>query len=86
MSRIGLMPITVPAGVEVKIDKNTVSVKGPKGNLTRTFSDIITIKQEENVISLSRPNDSREAKAYMGLLAHFFLTWWKVFLTAFPKS
>lgn len=67
MSRIGLMPITVPAGVEVKIDKNTVSVKGPKGNLTRTFSDIITIKQEENVISLSRPNDSREAKSLHGL-------------------
>jgi large subunit ribosomal protein L6 len=67
MSRIGLMPITVPAGVEVKINGSNVSVKGPKGNLDRTFPEIITIKQDANVITLERPNDTREAKSLHGL-------------------
>jgi large subunit ribosomal protein L6 len=67
MSRIGLMPITVPAGVEVKINGSNVSVKGPKGSLDRTFPEIITIKQDANVITLERPNDTREAKSLHGL-------------------
>ncbi len=67
MSRIGLMPITVPSGVEVKINGNNVSVKGPKGELSRTFQDIIAIKENDGVITLERPDDSREAKSLHGL-------------------
>ncbi len=67
MSRIGKLPITVPAGVEVKIDGNTVTVKGPKGELTRTFQSIMMIKQEGDVLTVERPDDSREAKSYHGL-------------------
>ena len=67
MSRIGKMPITVPAGVEVKIDGNTVTVKGPKGELTRTFASMLTIKQEGAILTVERPNDTREAKSLHGL-------------------
>lgn len=67
MSRIGKMPITVPAGVEVIIDGNTVTAKGPKGELTRTFSDILTIEQQEQTITVIRPDDSRLAKSQHGL-------------------
>ena len=55
MSRIGKLPVTVPAGVDVTIDGTTVTAKGAKGELTRTFI-------------VERPNDSREAKAYHGLV------------------
>ena len=67
MSRIGLKPIAVPAGVEVKIDGNTVTVKGPKGELTQNFNENITIAQEGTEIKLSRPNDENEIKALHGL-------------------
>lgn len=67
MSRIGKMPITVPAGVEVTIDGSTVTVKGPKGELSRTFQPILTIAQEENVITVTRPDDTRTAKSLHGL-------------------
>lgn len=67
MSRIGKMPIAVPAGVEITIDGTTVTVKGPKGELTRTFSDILTISLNENVLTVERPDDSREAKSLHGL-------------------
>ena len=67
MSRIGKQPITVPANIEVKIDGTTVDVKGPKGELVRTFPSIMIIKQEENEILVERPDDSREAKAFHGL-------------------
>ena len=68
MSRIGKMPITVPAGVEVKIDGTTVTVKGPKGELTRTFRPFVTITQEGEEIIVSRIDDSRDAKAQHGLV------------------
>ena len=68
MSRIGLKPIAVPAGVEVKIDGSTVTVKGPKGTLTQTFNKNITIAQEGNELKLSRPNDENEIKAWCRLL------------------
>ena len=68
MSRIGKMPVTVPAGVEVTIDGATVTVKGAKGELTRTFPEIITIKQEGDELIVERPDDSREAKSYHGLV------------------
>ena len=68
MSRIGKMPITVPAGVTVTIDGSTVTTKGPKGELTRTFRPVVSIEQEGDVITVTRPDDSREAKAQHGLV------------------
>ncbi len=67
MSRIGKQPIAVPAGVDVAIDGSTVTVKGPKGELTRSFPAIMTIKREGDEIIVTRPDDSREAKSYHGL-------------------
>ena len=67
MSRIGKMPITVPAGVDVKIDGSKVTVKGPKGELTREFAPIMTITLDGDVLTVSRPDDSREAKSIHGL-------------------
>ena len=58
MSRIGKNPIEIPAGVEVKIEGNTVTVKGPKGTLTETFLDCVNIAQEENQIKVSIDNES----------------------------
>ena len=68
MSRIGKMPITVPAGVEVSIaDGNVVTVKGPKGTLTQTFHHDMIIKQEGNIVTVSRPNDEHLNKSLHGL-------------------
>ena len=67
MSRIGKQPITVPAGVEVSIDGTTVTVKGPKGELTRTFSNLMIIRQEGTELLVERPDDSAEAKSMHGL-------------------
>ena len=67
MSRIGLKPITIPAGVEVKINGTEVTVKGPKAELKNTFSDAMTIKVEENVITVSRPSDAKEHRSLHGL-------------------
>ena len=61
------MPITVPAGVDVTIDGSTVSVKGPKGELTRSFKPSMAITMEDGVITVSRPDDSRESKSLHGL-------------------
>lgn len=68
MSRIGKQPITVPAGVDVTIDGNTVTVKGPKGELTRSFPSIMIIKREGDDVLVERPDDSRDAKAFHGLV------------------
>ncbi|MDD6785799.1 MAG: 50S ribosomal protein L6 [Eggerthellales bacterium] len=67
MSRIGKQPIAIPAGVEVKIDGNTVTVKGPKGETSRTFASILTISQNEGVLTVERPDDTRESKSLHGL-------------------
>jgi large subunit ribosomal protein L6 len=68
MSRIGKLPIPVPAGVEVKIDGATVTVKGSKGEITRTFNENMAISQaEDNSIIVERPNDERENRALHGL-------------------
>ena len=68
MSRIGKMPITVPAGVTVEIDGTTVAVKGPKGELSRTFRPFVTIEQDGDTITVNRIDDSRDAKAQHGLV------------------
>jgi large subunit ribosomal protein L6 len=67
VSRIGKQPIPVPSGVEVKIDGNTVSVKGPKGELSQTFTDILTISLEDGVLLVTRPDESRTARSLHGL-------------------
>lgn len=68
MSRIGKMPITVPAGVEVSIaDGNVVTVKGPKGTLTQTFHPNMIIKQDGSVLTVSRPNEEHLNKSLHGL-------------------
>ncbi len=67
MSRIGRKPITVPAGVEVKIDGSTVTVKGPKGTLTQTFRPEISIKLEGSEIVVTRPNDDKTMRSLHGL-------------------
>ena len=68
MSRIGRLPIPVPAGVEVTIEGRDVTVKGPKGTLSRTVSEPITIdRSEDGTLVVSRPDDSREARSLHGL-------------------
>ena len=68
MSRIGRMPITVPAGVEVKIGEgNVITVKGPKGELTRALHPDMIIEQEGTELLVKRPDDSKEHKALHGL-------------------
>ena len=66
MSRVGKKPIEIPSGVTVTIDKNTVTVKGPKGELTSSFNPDIKINLEENVINVSRPSDVKEHRALHG--------------------
>ena len=67
MSRIGKMPITLPAGVTANINGNTVEVKGPKGTLTKEFSPIIDLEMEDNVIKVVRHSDDPNERALHGL-------------------
>ena len=67
MSRIGKVPIQIPTGVEVKLDGNTVMVKGPKGTLTNTFHKDMIIKVDGSVLSVSRPSDEKIHKSLHGL-------------------
>ena len=68
MSRIGRAPITVPAGVEITLgDNNVVTVKGPKGTLTKQFNANMVIAMDNGVLTVSRPNDSKENRALHGL-------------------
>lgn len=68
MSRIGRMPIDLPAGVEVKIEGgNLVTVKGPKGTLTQQLHPNMAITQEGSVITVTRPNDAKENRSLHGL-------------------
>jgi large subunit ribosomal protein L6 len=67
MSRIGKMPISVPAGVEVKIDGQVVEVKGPKGSLTHTVPAPIKIALEEGALLVTRPDDERNSRSLHGL-------------------
>lgn len=67
MSRIGNKPIVVPDGVEIKIDGNNVTVKGPKGTLTKEFHKNMSIKLENNVITVTRPDDEPANRGLHGL-------------------
>ena len=66
MSRIGNKVVVLPAGVEIKQDGNNITVKGPKGELTREFSSDIKMNIEGNEVTFTRPNDSKEMKTIHG--------------------
>jgi len=67
VSRIGKQPIPVPSGVEITIDGSTVTVKGPKGELSQSFSEILSIALEDGAVVVTRPDDTREARSLHGL-------------------
>ena len=67
MSRIGNKPITVPSGVEITLNGNDITVKGPKGTLTRTVHKNMTLKLDGNVLTVTRPDDEPENRSLHGL-------------------
>ena len=67
MSRIGRKPVAIPAGVEVSLDGQTLTVKGPKGTLTKTFHNRMNIAVENNEIVVTRPSDVKEDRSLHGL-------------------
>ncbi|MFC7061837.1 50S ribosomal protein L6 [Halobacillus seohaensis] len=66
MSRVGLKSLEIPEGIEIIQDNKTITVKGPKGELTRTFHEDITVKLEDNVLTVSRPSEHKEHRALHG--------------------
>jgi large subunit ribosomal protein L6 len=67
MSRIGRLPIDIPAGVDITVNGSDVTVKGPKGELSLTVKEPITVEIAENQVVVSRPNDERESRSLHGL-------------------
>jgi len=67
MSRVGNKPVDIPSGVDVEVDGTAVKVKGAKGELRRTFNDRISFDVDEGVVTVTRPDDSRESRALHGL-------------------
>ncbi|MCD8502116.1 MAG: 50S ribosomal protein L6 [Bacillaceae bacterium] len=66
MSRVGLKPVEIPSGVDVKLEGNTITVKGPKGELTRDLHADMIVKQEENTIVVERPSENKLHRALHG--------------------
>jgi large subunit ribosomal protein L6 len=67
MSRIGKLPVPVPSGVDVKLNGNDVAVKGPKGELKRSFHPLVSIERTDGTLTVKRANESQQAKALHGL-------------------
>ena len=67
MSRIGRMPVKIPGGVKVEIEGTRVSVKGPKGELEKTFPDMLTIQMQEGSVVVARPGDAPSVRALHGM-------------------
>ncbi|MDD7416480.1 MAG: 50S ribosomal protein L6 [Treponemataceae bacterium] len=67
MSRIGKLPVSIPAGVKVSVANNTVTVEGPKGKLTQEFNDLVKVEVSENSVVVNRVNDTKSARASHGL-------------------
>ena len=67
MSRVGQAPIPVPSGVEVKIEGRVVTVKGPKGELSRTLPEVLSITQDQGELTVARADEERESRALHGL-------------------
>jgi len=68
MSRVGRAPITVPSGVDVSIAGSHITVKGPKGSLERDIPTVISVRQDEGVLVVDRPDDERQSRALHGLV------------------
>ena len=68
MSRIGKLPIPVPAGVDVKIEGANITVKGPNGTLSQAFPKTISVTLDEGVLFVTRPDDEKQNRAYHGLI------------------
>ncbi len=86
MSRIGLQPITIPTGVELKIDGNTVRVKGPKGELQQEIPEGIKVVQEEKTIKIERPNEEKYYKSLHGLTRSLVANMVEGVTTGFSKT
>ena len=68
MSRIGKLPVAIPAGVEVKLEEgNVITVKGPKGTVTQKFAGAMKIENDNGTITITRPNDLKENRSLHGL-------------------
>lgn len=67
MSRIGKKPIEIPSGVDVKVEGNNITVKGPKGELNKSLNKDMKVEINDGVLTIERPNDSKEIKAIHGL-------------------
>jgi len=72
MSRIGKLPVVIPSGVDVKMNGHQITVKGPKGELTRTFHPLVTLAREDANVNVARVNDTQEARALHGLSRSLF--------------
>ena len=86
MSRIGLKPIEIPEGVEVKIENNTVHVKGPKGELSKTFSEKMKINLDDKVITVEREDDDKESRSLHGTTRSLIHNMVKEYLKASKKN
>lgn len=67
MSRIGKLPVAIPAGVKVTIADNSLTVEGPKGKLSRSYNAMVQVKLEDAAVSITRVNETKEARSFHGL-------------------
>ena len=67
MSRIGKLPVAIPAGVKVNITDGSITVEGPKGKLSRTFNTLVQVKLDNSTVSVTRLNETKEARSFHGL-------------------
>lgn len=86
MSRIGKKPIVIPAGVDVKVDGNTVTVKGPNGTLTQTVHENMNIDIQAGEITVTRPDDNKENRALHGLTRTLIANMVEGVTTGFKKQ
>ena len=86
MSRIGRLPVEIPAGVDVKLEGNTLTVKGPKGTLTQEFHKDMIIAVEGSTITVTRPSEAKEHKSLHGLTRSLVANMVEGVTTGFSKS
>ena len=86
MSRIGRLPVEIPAGVEVKLEGNTLTVKGPKGTLTQEFHKDMNVAVEGNTVVVTRPSEIKEHKALHGLTRSLIANMVTGVTTGFSKT
>ena len=86
MSRIGRLPVAIPAGVEAKLDGNTLTVKGPKGTLTQELHQDMKVEVGANEITVTRPSEIKEHKALHGLTRSLIANMVTGVTTGFSKS